>query len=89
MKLSTTSLPPATTGDIYNKLRSRKLLCVLNIAIILCVCVCVCLCKCVCNVFCLNFVQLTFARTLIYINSFFSIMCAMNNVYDTTGGKYH
>ena len=65
----------------------------------MCVCVCVvfvCVCECVyvcvssvcANVYVTScFCFLSICEQL--INIFFSIMCAMNNVYNTTAGKYH
>ena len=68
-------------------LSSALMFCVFVCVCCVCVCVCVTLCKCVCDMLFFNFVLLAFASTLIYI--FFSIIIAMNNVYNTTVGKYH
>ena len=105
MKLSNASQPTctSTSGEVHRVYvyitcpdTGTPLSC-LNIVII-CVCVCVCVCVCLCvllsafvfvQMFMRRFVIfLAFVSTVIYIFLLF-IMCAINDVYNTTGGKYH
>ena len=58
---------------------------------VLCVCVHVCVCVVVFMQMCMRRLvfKFCFLWNTVIISSFFFILCAMNNVYNTSVGKYH